>query len=140
MNLIHQISLIICLWLITLSARAEIVVIISSSASQTTMDKDQISAIFLGKSATFPDGAQAIPVEQAEGTTPREEFHSVVTEKSASQLKSYWSKMVFSGKGTPPKEVPNTAEMLKLVAANPSTIGYVEKSAVNASVKIVFAP
>ena len=140
MKIILQMSLVIMLSFAAVSAQAEIVVIISSNANQVTMDKDQVSAIFLGKSSTFPDGSQVIPVEQAEGTTPREEFHSVVTEKSGAQLKSYWSKMVFSGKGTPPKEVPNSSEMLKLIAANPSTIGYVEKSAVNTSVKIIFAP
>jgi ABC-type phosphate transport system substrate-binding protein len=62
-----------------------------------------------------------------------------VTDKSGSQLKSYWSKMVFSGKGNPPKEVANSAEVLKQIAANPNAIGYVEKGAVNATVKPVLA-
>ena len=50
-----------------------------------------------------------------------------------------WSRLVFSGKATPPKEVGNSAEVKKLVSANPNTIGYIEKSAVDASVKVVFS-
>jgi ABC-type phosphate transport system substrate-binding protein len=122
------------------AGQAEIVVVVSAKSTVDNLDKDRVSAIFLGKTATFPDGTQAIPVEQPEGTPPHEEFHTLVTEKSGSQLKSYWSKMVFSGKGNPPKEIANNAEMLKLITGNPNMIGYIDKSAVNSSIKIVFAP
>ena len=122
------------------SSRAEIVVVMSAKATVSNLDKDKISAIFLGKTSTFPDGNPAEPIEQTEDTVAREEFHRVITEKSSSQLKSYWSKMVFSGKGNPPKEAPNSAEVLKLIAANPRIIGYMEKSEINSTLKVVFAP
>jgi ABC-type phosphate transport system substrate-binding protein len=121
------------------TGHADMAVIVSAKSNISSLDKSQISDIFLGKAATYPDGSQAVPIEQAEGAAVREEFHNLVTDKSGSQLKSYWSKMVFSGKGNPPKEVPNSAEMLKLIAANPNLIGYVEKGAVNASVKSLLA-
>jgi ABC-type phosphate transport system substrate-binding protein len=44
---------------------------------------------------------------------------------------------VFSGKATPPKELGSAAEVKKFVAANPDAIGYIEKSAVDGSVKVV---
>ena len=47
--------------------------------------------------------------------------------------------IIFTGKGQPPKEVPNTAEVKKLVSGNPNTIGYIEKSAVDSSVKVVWS-
>ncbi|MGD0961400.1 MAG: phosphate ABC transporter substrate-binding protein [Methylomonas sp.] len=122
------------------TVRAEVVVVISAKSSVDKLDKDRVAAIFLGKTSTFPDGNQALPIEQIEGTEPHEEFHKLITEKSASQLKSYWSKMVFSGQGNPPREVNNGAEMLKLIAANPTMIGYMEKSEVNNTLKIVYAP
>ena len=48
--------------------------------------------------------------------------------------------MIFSGKGTAPKEVASNAELLKLLASNPAMIGYVDKTAADKSVKVVFAP
>lgn len=52
-------------------------------------------------------------------------------------MKAYWSKLVFTGKGTPPQEVPGDAEVKALIGSNPSTIGYIDAGSVDASVKVV---
>lgn len=123
-----------------LSASADIVVVVSAKSAVSALTKQQASDLFLGKAGTFPDGSQAVPLDQAESSGSRDEFHSKITGKSGAQLKAYWSKQVFSGKGSPPKEVPGPADVKKLVADNPNMVGYVDKSAVDASLKVVFAP
>jgi len=120
------------------AANAEVVVVVSAKSSVASLTKDQVSDIFLGKSATFPNGEQVIPIDLGEGAAQRDEFHSKFTGKSANQLKAYWSKMIFSGRATPPKEVPNASDGKRLIAANPNSIGYIDKSAVDGSVKVVF--
>ena len=120
--------------------RADVVVIVSAKSPITALTKDQVSDLFLGKVATFPDGGQAVPIEQPDSVAALDEFHSKVTGKTNVQIKSHWSRMVFTGKGSPPKEVPNSSEVKKLVAANPNMIGYVEKSALDGSVKAVLSP
>jgi ABC-type phosphate transport system substrate-binding protein len=117
-----------------------VVVVVSATSPVSKLDKEQVANLFLGKSSSYPDGSAAVPIEQTDATPAHEEFHKSITEKSASQLKSYWSKMIFSGKGTAPKEVSSNAELLKLLAGNPAMIGYVDKNAADKSVKVVFAP
>ena len=117
-----------------------VVVVVSASSPVAKLDKEQVANLFLGKSSSYPDGSAAVPIEQADSAPAHEEFHKSITEKSASQLKSYWSKMIFSGKGTAPKEVASNAELLKLLASNPAMIGYVDKTAADKTVKVVFAP
>jgi len=68
----------------------------------------------------------------------RAEFYKKVTDKDASQAKALWSKLVFTGKASMPKEVANSAAVKSAVAANPKAIGYMEKSAVDGSVKVVY--
>ena len=121
-------------------AQADVVVVVSATSPVGNLTADQVSQVFLGKAATFPGGAQAVPIDQSESAAPRGEFYSKVTGKDSAQLKAYWSKIIFTGKGQPPKEVPGDADVKKLVAANPNTIGYIDKSAVDATVKAVFAP
>ena len=115
-------------------------VVMSAKSSITKLSKNTVTAIFLGKTSTFPDGNQAVPIEQNEDQEAYKEFHKIVTEKSDAQLNAYWAKMVFSGKGNPPQAVANNAEVLKMIAANPIMIGYLEKSTVNRTVRVVFAP
>lgn len=117
-----------------------VVVVVSATSSASKLDKEQVANLFLGKSSSYPDGSAAVPIEQTDATPAHEEFHKSITEKSASQLKSYWSKMIFSGKGTAPKEVASNAELLKLLASNPAMIGYIDKTAVDKSVKVILAP
>ncbi len=117
-------------------ALAEIAVIVHPS-NKDAIDAKEIERIFLGKSRSFPGGEQALPINQAEGTAVRDAFDSGLLGKSASQMKAYWSKLVFTGKGTPPQEVPGDGEVKALVGTNPSTIGYIDAGAVDASVKIV---
>lgn len=116
-------------------AAAEVVVIVNKSGPDA-MTKEQISDVFLGKASTLPGGASAAPYDLPEASPLREEFYTKATGKSAAQVKSYWAKMAFTGKGTPPKE-GTSAEVRKAVASTPGAIGYVEKSAVDGSVKAV---
>ncbi len=122
------------------AALADEVVVANPKSGLAELSKQEVADLFLGKRATFPDGRMAVPLDHAEGTATREDFHNKFTGKSPAQLKAYWSKQVFSGKGTPPKEVPGSADAKKLVAENPSMIAYIEKSLVDASVKVVAAP
>lgn len=116
---------------------AEISVIVSINNPNSAMDQSTVAKIFLGKAKSFPDGTQAVPVDQDDGSATRDGFNSKILGKSASQLKSYWSRLIFTGKGTPPKQSGDDAGVKSLVANNPNIIGYIDSSAVDATVKVV---
>jgi len=122
----------------THSAFAQVAVVVGVKSEVANLNADQISGIFLGKTDKFPSGATALPLDQSSGSTIRGTFYDKVTGKSEAQVKSAWSRLVFSGKGTPPKEVASSAEVKKLVGSNLNAIGYIEKSAVDSSVKVLF--
>ena len=118
---------------LSLPAMAEIVVVVNPKAAESSLTKDQVAQFFLGKSTAMT------PVDQPDGTPARTEFYKKVTDKDASQVKAVWSKLVFTGKATMPKEVGDSAAVKKAVAADPKGIGYIDKSAVDASVKVVYS-
>ena len=120
-------------------ALSGISIVVSAKSPIETLSIDEVSDIFLGKSPTYPDGREAIPVELKTGSPVKDAFHNATTKKSPTQLKSYWAKMLFSGKGTPPKEVETDAAMKALVAENPNVIGYISSESVDASVKVISA-
>lgn len=123
-----------CLCL-ALWAHAEVAVIVHPS-NAGAVSEDDIKNLYLGKKKAFADGAEAITLNLAENSGGRSYFNDKVLGKTDAQLKAYWSKLLFTGKGTPPREVDD-AEMLKLVANNPNTIGYVDASKVDASVRVI---
>jgi hypothetical protein len=65
------------------------------------------------------------------------EFVSKVVDKDEAQMKSYWSRLIFTGKGVPPKVIESDAEVKDLVARNPDTIGFIDAASADATVKVV---
>ena len=104
-------------------AMAEVVVVVNAKAAESTMTKEQVAQFFLGKSTAMT----------------RAEFYKKVADKDAAQAKALWSKLVFTGKATMPKEVGDNAGVKAALAANPKAIGYIDKSAVDATVKVVYS-
>jgi ABC-type phosphate transport system substrate-binding protein len=132
-------SLAICLVLSLASTAAlsNLVAVVSSKSAITILSKSQTADLFLGRVSRFPNGVQAVPIDQAEGSAAREEFYVLVAGKSAAQMKTYWSKIIFTGRGQPPKEVTSGAEMKQRIAENPRAIGYIDQSLVDDSVRVV---
>ena len=122
-----------------LSAQAEFVVIVNPKNPAASMSAEQVSQVFLGRSTSFPGGGTAVPVDQKEGAALRDEFYTKVADKNPGQVKAFWAKQMFSGKGQPPKEFASSAEVKKAVAADPNAIGYIEKGALDGTVKSVLA-
>jgi len=121
------------------SAWAEMVIIVNPKNPVANMSAEQVSALFLGKSNVMPSGGTAAPVDQLEAGPLYEEFYAKVAGKSSSQVKAAWSRLTFSGKGTPPRALASSVEIRKFVAGNVDAIGYIEKSAADASVKVVLS-
>jgi ABC-type phosphate transport system substrate-binding protein len=113
-------------------ARADTVVIVSAQSTAAYITADQISRVFQGKSNTMT------PVDIAGPSQARREFYTKVIGTDDAQVKAMWSRLVFTGKGFAPKELPSGAEVVKTVAADPNAIGYVDRSFVNMTVKVIY--
>lgn len=115
---------------------ADIAVIVNPANANVLTDKD-ISRAFLGKLKTFADGQSIEPINSKSSNAARTEFEQKVLKKSSSQVKAYWSKLVFTGKGKPPQELASDSDILKAVASSANAIGYVDAKSVDGSVKVV---
>lgn len=119
---------------------ADLVVIVSAKSPVAALRADQVADIFLAQTGRFPGGEEASAIDQPLGSPLRDEFYSKVAAKSPALMKAYWTKMIFTGRGQPPREAPNNAAVRRMVAENPSLIGYIDRSALDASVKTVLVP
>ena len=117
-------------------ASAELTVVVNP-ANASALDSKTIQRIFLGKEKKFSDGTESLPVNQGADNEIRQNFDQEVLGRSSSQVSAYWSKLVFTGKGIPPKEVMTDAEVIDLVSKNPSVIGYIDSSSVTDAVKVI---
>lgn len=129
MNNIHSLLFGLALAGAVSGAQAQIVVIANPAVGPLT--KEQVADLFLGKSQ-----AQT-PIDQLDGSALYADFYKKATGRDPAQVKSIWSRLTFTGKAQPPKQLPDSAAVKKAVAADPKGVGYIEKAAVDASVKAV---
>ena len=122
------------------TVEADVVAVVSAKSRVASLSKSQVADLFLGKSTRFPGGTQAVPIDQSEGTRARDEFYATFTGKSAAQVKAHWAKIIFTGRGEPPRTASSDAEVRKLLAANPQAIAYLERSAVDSSLRVLAEP
>lgn len=115
----------------------DLVVIVSARSSVDALRPDQVAAIFLGQSARFPGGALATALDQPIGSNERNQFYLRVTGKTPALLKAHWSKLVFTGRGQPPRELQDSAAVRRAVADDPGLIGYIDREALDPSVRQV---
>lgn len=135
-----RISAISCLLLFCLGispAFADVVVVVSEQNPLTTLDRAELADIYLGRLSRFPNGEPVVPVDLDEGSAARDEFYSEYLGQSPNQVKSHWSKLIFTGRGHPPRSVESGPAVAELVAGNPKAIGYVDRGHVNDSLRIL---
>ena len=118
-------------------ARAEVVVIVHPSVSASGSADDVVS-VFLGKSPTL-GGTALTPVDQEESSKVRAEFYEKAASKTQAQLNAYWSRVVFTGKGQPPRALSDDEQVKEAVAKDKNLIGYINSSALDSTVKKVIS-
>ena len=109
----------------------EIAVIVNPACEISSIDRQQIEQIFTGKSNVLR------PYDQPESSPIKEQFYKTITGRNMEQIKAMWSKLVFSGRSQFPEELINSKAVKRTIALDPQGIGYIEKSAVDNTVKVV---
>jgi ABC-type phosphate transport system substrate-binding protein len=120
-------------------AHAGAVVVAGASSPLAAASSGDVVKVFLGKKKAL-GGVSVVPVDQSEGAGARTDFYSNVVKKSEAQLKSYWSRLIFTGKGQAPQVVGGDADVKGMVASNPNLLGYIDEGAVDGTVKVIFKP
>lgn len=118
---------------------ADIAVIMSARAPVPGLTSAQLADIYLGRTNRLPDGTPVQPCDLPEGLPLRDEFYNRVVGKSSAQVKAYWSKLIFTGRGRPPREASSSQDAKRLVAENPGLLCYIDRSQVDGTVTVVHA-
>jgi ABC-type phosphate transport system substrate-binding protein len=107
------------------AAQEGVVLIVNSANPAASVSREELSRIFLKKTAQWPDGTRAEPVDLAASSSVRGRFSQAVHGKDTAAIKAYWQKMIFSGREVPPAELASAAEVVAFVASHRGGAGYV---------------
>ena len=131
----------ICLLMLLAVAQVQaagVKVVVHATNAQGTVTKSKVADLFLKRVTRWENGRAITPVDQSEKSAARAAFTKELLGKEVLWVKSYWQKMIFSGRATPPAELSSDTQVLELVKTNPDAIGYVtESTTIPAGVKVL---
>jgi ABC-type phosphate transport system substrate-binding protein len=117
-------------------ANAEAVLVVAENSPIHKLSRHEVADIFLGNSRNQPRLGKVVPLDLAQEEL-RQEFYQAYLGKSLPQVKAHWAKIIFTGRGYPPRTVSNAEELKNVLRDNPNAVGYAERSAVDGTLRIV---
>lgn len=118
-------------------ANNDFVVAVSKKSTINQLSKNDIAKLFLSKIKSFPNGEKAITIE-INNKESQINFYKELTNKNEKQLSKYWAKMIFTGRGIPPKKLEKESELIEFIAKNKNAITYIKRKYLSKDLKIVW--
>lgn len=119
------------------ACRADVVVVANSRSGIDKLSRDEVINIFLGRFRQLPSGLSALPIDLPATQAERATFYRLLVNKELADINAYWARLVFSGRTTPPRQAKSADEVIDFVGTTPGAVGYLDRSKVDARVKVV---
>jgi ABC-type phosphate transport system substrate-binding protein len=119
------------------SAAPDLVVIVNPASGIERISRDELTALYMGRTKKLASGITALPIDQAASNPEKARFYRELINKELPEVNSYWARLIFSGQGSPPRQADNSAEVLDIVSSNKGAIGYLPRNAADRRVRIV---
>jgi len=116
-----------------------LVVIVNPAIGVQHLSRREVLDIFLGRYRTFPSGSSALPIDLDISSNERKQFYQLLAHKEPADMGSYWARLTFSGKISPPFAVMDAHMAIDIVANNPNAIAYVDRSTVESDRRVRIA-
>ena len=102
-------------------------VIVHRDNLTTSITRAELSAIYMKRTRSWGDGREIVPVDQPVSSPVRERFSRSILGKNVAYVTRYWQRLIFSGRGIPPRQLQNDAAVLELVKNSRDAIGYIAR-------------
>ncbi len=103
------------------------------------LDAATLARLYTGRAVEVA-GAPANVVNAAPGSGLRLRFLQQVLQLDDEQYRAYWMVRRHVGKGIPPRDLANSADVIQFVQATPGAIGYIESSELRPGLNVVYKP
>lgn len=117
-------------------ARAQIALVTAADGPIRSLDRDEAEQLYLGRLSALSNGTPVRLLDLPNGEV-RDTFYLELIGKNGPQTRAYWSRMVFTGRTRPPREVTDTAELRALMAQDHHLIGYLPAAALTPQLRVL---
>ncbi|MBS4097839.1 MAG: hypothetical protein KGZ83_13490 [Sulfuricella sp.] len=111
-------------------------VVVIGHSNLSRLDAAMVQKIYTGKAVEV--GGVAVTVINAKSGTPvRNQFLQAYLNQDEEKYTAYWTVRRYIGKGAPPTELQNAADVIKFVQATPGAVGYIDEAEVKPGINVL---
>ena len=115
---------------------AQIALVTAADGPIRSLDRDQAEQLYLGRLSALSDGTPVRLLDLPNGEV-RDNFYLALIGKNGPQTRAYWSRMVFTGRTRPPREVADVEELQDLMGRDRNLIGYLPVTALSPALRVL---
>ena len=112
------------------------VIAIGHADTPDFIDRGTLLKVFLGKKTRWNDGSRAVAATLKRGDT-LDHFVQEFLGQSIQEFTTYWKRMIFTGRGIPPKSFRSEEQLIEFVQDTPGAVGFVRESTPHDDVKVI---
>lgn len=120
------------------SVYSQTVVVVPTDSMVKSLSDLDVANIFLARTNRYPNGEKSIPIE-LKNDILREMFYQNISGKTPKQLTAYWTTLVFTGKGRPPKGYMTNNELMHKFEMDSRAITYLDETHVTSNMRVVYS-
>jgi len=130
--------LLLCLFLPGLSLAESLVVIVNPLSPVQQLSRSEVINIYMGRQKKLGQNDTALPLDLGGINPTKKAFYLQLLNKQLSEINSYWARLMFSGQGSPPRQLDSVSDIKQTIRNNIGAIGYLPYSEVPDDLRIVF--
>ena len=101
-----------------------LLVVMNNNVDVESLSQKQVMSLFLGRAKFLPSGEKVRAVDFPLNSLTRADFYQALTGKNIADIDAYWARLSYSGRATPPQEMPGSEEIIRLVSQQEAVIAY----------------
>lgn len=125
------------LMLIPLPSLAELVIVTSTNSPINSLTENEVRQLFSGQLRSI-SGQRLQPLDLSARDSTRELFYQKLMGRGPDQMRAYWTRLIFTGQGQPPREVSGVQELLTLSASSTEYVGYLPADQVTGQLRVLY--
>lgn len=115
---------------------SQVVIIVNPNVPVDSLTKNKLLDLYTGDIRKWDNNQPIVTFDLKPKLKVRDQFFNLLG-KTSSRMKSIWLKKMLAGEGDPPTAMDSEKSLLSKIASTPGAIGFVSKSIVNSSVKVI---
>ncbi len=119
------------------NVQADIIIVANPGFKADTISINKLKKLWLGKTKKISSIGRVHIIDQAEYNDSTRLFYQKIIKKKPKQVKAYWAKLQFIGKGFPPRILQNDNAVIKWLLKTKNGIGYIDSKTKTSNLKIL---